>query len=179
MARVHLDLQSELEFPFSKNLKVNTLYVKDAASALWRAAEWRAEKGSSVSADGRLVFNVVDHGDTRQQDVADALLGALGCQCSFLGSLMSQMAKLSLDDVVDDLNEVNLQTWAELLEKSAIQRQGPISPFLERDLVKDQDMSIDGSLFESETGWKPTRERFNADGVRDMVESYKRMGWWP
>lgn len=179
MARVQLELGRDLEFPYTKDLKVNTVYVRDAAVALWKAAEWRAEKGSSLSADDRVVFNVVDHGNTRQQDVADALYGALGCRCTFLGSFMSQLAKLSLDDVIDDLNEVNLQTWAELLEKKGIQRPGPISPFLERDIVKDKDMSIDGSLFESITGWKPTRERLDADGIRDMVESYKRMGWWP
>lgn len=179
MARVHLALGTPLEFPFSKSLKVNTLYVRDAASALWAAAEWRARKGGDITADDELAFNVVDHGDTSQQDVADALYGALGCGCTFLGSFVSQMAKLSLDDVIDDLNEVNLQTWAELLENKPIQRPGPIGPFLERDIVKDQDMSIDGSLFESATGWKPTRERLDADGIRDMVESYKRMGWWP
>lgn len=178
MARVHVDLQKDLELLYTKDLKVNTLYVKDAASALWKAAEWRAGRGA-MPAEERPLFNVVDHGDTRQEHVAEALSSVFGIKCSFLGSLASQFAKMNLDDVVDDLNEVNLQTWAELLETKAIERPGPISPFLERDVLKDQDMSIDGSLFESTTGWKPTRERLDADGVRDMVESYKRMGWWP
>lgn len=178
MARVHLDLEKDLELLYTKDLKVNTLYVKDAASALWTAAEWRSTKGA-IPPEEVPVFNVVDHGDTRQEHVADALSEVFGLKCSFLGSLASQFAKMNLDDVVDDLNEINLQTWAELIEQKAIERPGPISPFLERDVLKDQDMSIDGSLFESTMGWKPTRERFDADGVRAMVESYKRMGWWP
>lgn len=179
MARVHLELEKELELLYTKDLKVNTLYVGDAASALWKAAEWRASKGDSVSNE-RAVFNVVDHGDTRQEVMAETLTTVFpGLKCSFLGSLVSQFAKMNLDDVVEDMNEVSLQTWAELLEKKGIQRPGPISPFLERDVLKDQDMSIDGSLFESTTGWKPSRERFDVDGVRDMVESYKRMNWWP
>jgi nucleoside-diphosphate-sugar epimerase len=179
--RVHVDLDKDLELLYSKDLKINTLHVKDAAAALFRAAEWRASKGPTDPNDSSVpaVFNVVDHNDTRQDHVAKALSEVFGLKVSFIGSLVSQLAKLSLDDIVDDMNEVSLQTWAELLAKSNIGRPGPISPFLERDVLKDQDMSIDGSLFESLTGWKPTHERFNAEGIREMVESYKRMGWWP
>ncbi|KAH1491217.1 hypothetical protein LV164_000822 [Aspergillus fumigatus] len=176
LARVHLDMETDLELLYTKNLKINTLYVKDAASALWKAAEWRA---STTDEPAQIAFNVVDHGDTRQEHVAEALSTVFGLKTSFLGSLASQLAKLNLDDVVDDMNEVSLQGWAELLEKKGITRPGPISPFLEKDVIKDQDMSIDGTLFETTTGWKPTRERFDAEGVRAMVDSYKRMGWWP
>lgn len=174
LARVYLDLGRDLELLHTKDLKVNTLYVKDAASALWKAAEWRANTN-----DTKIAFNVVDHGDTRQGHLAEALDTVFGLKVSFLGSVASQFAKLNLDEVVDDINEVSLQVWAELLEKKGIQRAGPISPFLERDVLKDQDMSIDGTLFETTTGWRPSRERFDADGVRAMVESYQRMGWWP
>lgn len=175
LARVYSDLGRDLELLHTKDLKVNTLYVKDAASALWKAAEWRANTNDTT----QIAFNVVDHGDTRQGHLAEALDIVFGLKVSFLGSVASQFAKLNLDEVVDDMNEVSLQVWAELLEKKGIQRAGPISPFLERDVLKDQDMSIDGTLFETTIGWKPSRERFDADGVRAMVESYQRMGWWP
>lgn len=175
LARVYLDMGRDLELLYTKDLKLNTLYVKDAASALWKAAEWRANTKNAT----QIAFNVVDHGDTRQGHLAEALDIVFGLKCSFLGSVASQFAKLNLDQVVDDMNEVSLQGWAELLEAKGIQRPGPISPFLERDVLKDQDMSIDGTLFENTTGWRPSRERFDATGVRGMVESYKRMGWWP
>ena len=175
LARVYLDMERDLELLYNKDLKVNTLYVKDAASALWKAAEWRANTPNPT----QIAFNVVDHGDTRQEHLAEALTTVFGLKCSFLGSVVSQFAKLNLDEVVDDMNEVSLQVWAELLEQKGIVRPGPISPFLERDVLKDQDMSIDGTLFETTTDWRPSRERFDAEGVRGMVESYKRMGWWP
>ncbi|PYH82936.1 NAD dependent epimerase/dehydratase family protein [Aspergillus uvarum CBS 121591] len=177
LARVHLELQKNLELLYTKDLKINTIYIKDAAGALWKAAEWRASAPTDGSAP--IAFNVVDHGDTRQEHIADALSEVFGMKVEFLGSLASQFAKMNLDDVVDDMNEECLQGWADLLEEKKIERPGPISPFLERDVLRDQDMSIDGTLFEKTTGWKPTRERFDADAVRAMVESYKRMGWWP
>ncbi|KAJ5678453.1 uncharacterized protein N7477_004086 [Penicillium maclennaniae] len=181
LARVHLELKQDLELLYSKDVKVNTLHVKDAASALWAAAEWRAAKGplEESKASETVAFNVVDHNDTRQEHFAKALSEVFGLKVTFTGTLISQLAKMNLDDVVDDMNEVSLQTWAELIEKSKIERPGPIGPFLELDVLKDQDMSIDGSHFEQTTGWKPKYERLDADSIREMVESYKRMGWWP
>ncbi|GES60312.1 NAD dependent epimerase/dehydratase family protein [Aspergillus terreus] len=177
LARVHLEMQKDLDLLYTKDLKINTVYVKDAASALWKAAEWRYNAPAGESTP--LAFNVVDHGNTRQEDIANALTTVFGLNCLFLGSLASQLAKLNMDDVVDDMNEECLQVWAELLEEKKIERPGPIGPFLEKDILKDSDMCLDGSLFEKTTGWKPTRESFGADSVRDMVDSYKRMGWWP
>lgn len=185
LARVHLELEQDLELLYTKDLKVNTLHVKDAASALWRAAEWRATTDDGSVPDSfkdpavPSAFNVVDHHNTQQEHVAHALAEVFNLKVSFIGSLVSQLAKMNLDDVVDDMNEVSLQTWADLVEKAKIERPGPIGPFLERDVLKDQDMSIDGSLFETTTGWKPSYPHFNADSIRQMVESYKRMGWWP
>lgn len=176
LARVYLDMERDLEFLYSKDLKTNTLYVKDAASALWTAAEWRYNAPTDGSVP--IMYNVVDHNGTSQGHMADALTEVFGLKCSFLGSLASQFAKLNMDDVVDDMNEVALQGWSDLVEEKGIQRPGPISPFIEKDVLRDQDMSIDGTLFETTTGWKPTKN-FGPDCIRDMVESYKRMGWWP
>jgi nucleoside-diphosphate-sugar epimerase len=178
LSAVHADLQQDLVLLHTKDLKVNTLHVKDAASALFEAAKWRANAGA-LDPKEPVAFNVVDHNDTRQDHVAKALTEVFGLKVTFVGSLASQLAKLNLDDVVDDMNEISLQTWAELVEKAGITRPGPISPFLERDVLKDQDMSIDGSKFEAETGWKPKYPNFGADSIREIVDSYKRMGWWP
>ncbi|KAJ5654653.1 hypothetical protein N7490_001656 [Penicillium lividum] len=191
LARVHLELGQDLELLYSKDLKVNTLHVRDAASALFQAAEWRATAGKLDASDPKVpelfkreprvpvAFNVVDHNDTQQEHLANALAEVFNLKVKFIGSLVSTLAKMSLDDAVDDMNEISLQEWADLIEKSGIERPGPIGPFLELDVLKDQDMSIDGSLFEKTTGWKPKYEKFDADSIREMVDSYKRMGWWP
>jgi hypothetical protein len=72
---------------------------------------------------------------------------------------------------------------------------------MEKELLRDADLSLDGSLFEKETGftyvllpfvWRWTdlraglitrnrykHEKLTKEGVEDMVESYKRMNWWP
>ena len=181
VARVYQYFEKDLIMMYTKDLKTNTLHVKDCASAIWAAAEWRANKGA-VKADDQstpLHFNVVDHNDTRQEHIAKSLSTIFDLKADFLGSVVSQIAKLNLDNVIDDMNEEVLQGWAELLENSHIERPGPIDPYIERDLIRDQDMSLDGSLFETTTGWKPSRERLDVESFREMIDCYKRMGWWP
>jgi hypothetical protein len=81
---------------------------------------------------------------------------------------------------VDDLNEDILQPWADMLANKGITRPGPLSPFLEKELLKDTDLSLDGGLFERVCGFSYERERgLDVQGVREMVASYERMDWWP
>jgi hypothetical protein len=48
------------------------------------------------------------------------------------------------------MNKFALQAWADLLQEQNIEWPGLISLFLEQDVIKDQELSIDGSLFEQE-----------------------------
>lgn len=177
VARTHKFLQTDFDFLYSRDLKSNMLYVKDAVRALWMAAVWRDEKKDDPSSPR--IFNVVDHGDTTRGDIGDALEKTFDVKINFAGTLMSTFAKFSIDDILDDANEELLQAWADLLEEKGISRPGPIGPFIEMDLLTDHDLYIDGSLFETTTGFKPERPAFNADAIRDIVASYERMGWWP
>lgn len=72
----------------------------------------------------------------------------------FHGTLISAFARLNLEHVVDDVNDETLDPWAELQEKAGISKSGPLSPFMEKELLKDTDLSLDGSFFEKETGFE-------------------------
>ena len=66
---------------------------------------------------------------------------------------------------MDDLNEEILQPWADMLatkgmQRPGVQRPGPLSPFLEKELLKDADLSLDGGVFE-----------------RDGLAAVRRPGW--
>ena len=98
---------------------------------------------------------------------------------SFVGQLFSTFARLNLDHVVDDVNDELLGPWADLLASANIQRPGPLSPFMEKELLKDMDLSLDGSRFEKVTGFRYETPEMTKAGVEKMIESYKRMNWWP
>jgi nucleoside-diphosphate-sugar epimerase len=209
LARVYKEQDRELKWLWTEDLRINTVHVEDIARALWKAAEWRAEN-SVIPADAAApgsptlprrgsimnslspsspdpgpqantpIFNIVDHGNTSQGTLASIISQVFGIKTGFQGSLISQFAKLHLESVVDDLNEDILQPWAEMLAKKGITRPGPLSPFLEKELLKDTDLSLHGGLFERVTGFEYVRmQGLTREGVEEMVESYRRMGWWP
>lgn len=97
----------------------------------------------------------------------------------FHGTLISSFARLNLDYVVDDVNDETLDPWAELQKSAGITQTTPLSPFVEKELLKENDLSLDGSKFERETGFVYKRERMTREAVEEVVESYRRMGWWP
>jgi len=75
-------------------------------------------------------------------------------ETGFHGTLISAFARMNLDHVVDEVNDETLDPWAELQTKANINQSTPLSPFMEKELLRDIDLSLDGSLFERETGFK-------------------------
>lgn len=203
LARVYQHQNRELKWLWTSELRINTVHVHDAARALWTAAEYRSKLPPSTSTDssipssrrpslsqssgdnasplpGTPIFNIVDHGSTTQGTLAGIISEVFSIKTGFQGSLISSFAKLNLDHVVDDLNEDILSPWAEMLQEKKIERPGPITPFMEKELLKDQDLSLDGGKFERETGFKYQRpEGLTKEGIREILGSYQRMGWWP
>lgn len=178
ISRTYQYLGGDFQVLHSKSLNFNTIKVTDAARALWTAAVWRDEKKDDPSSPR--IFNVVDHAHTTRGRFADAIAEVFGVKVSFVGTLMSQFAiRGNIDALLDDMNGELLQAWAELLEEKGITRPGPIAPFIGVDLLSDMDLNIDGSLFETCTGFRPEAGEFTPDTVRSIVASYERLGWWP
>ena len=97
----------------------------------------------------------------------------------FHGTIVSQFAKLNLNSAVDEENDELLQPWGQLLNEAGITRPGPINPYLEQELVRDLDLSLNGSRFEKITGFTYNNPNVTEDALREMIASYERLGWWP
>jgi hypothetical protein len=72
----------------------------------------------------------------------------------FQGTLVSQFAKLHLDTVVDDLNDDTLDTWADLQSDAGTNQNCPLSPFMEKELLRDTDLSLDPGSFVRTVGFQ-------------------------
>ena len=77
-----------------------------------------------------------------------------GIGTGFHGTLISAFARLNLDHVVDEVNDETLDPWAELQHAAGISQSTPLSPFMEKELLRDADLRMDGSAFEQETGFR-------------------------
>ncbi|KAF2099300.1 NAD dependent epimerase/dehydratase family protein [Rhizodiscina lignyota] len=176
LARVYQSLGRELKWLWDKDLRTNTVHVDDVSRALWRAAEVYAAKGPWKE---KPTWNIVDKGNTCQGTLATLTHEIFDIPTGFHGTLISSFARLNLDSVVDDVNDETLDPWADLQTQAGITTNTPLTPFMEKELLKDTDLSMDGSAFEKEASFEYKHPRLTKEEVEGVIESYKRMGWWP
>ncbi|KAK9439362.1 NAD dependent epimerase/dehydratase family protein [Metarhizium brunneum] len=181
MARVYQHLEGEMKWLWTKDLRTNTVHIDDASRALWEVAAWYAAgKARWTTEMGKVpTFNVVDKGETNQGMMAAIIGDIFKIETGFQGQLISTFARLNLDSVVDDVNDEVLGPWAELLADAGITRPGPLTPFMEKELLKDTDLSMDGSRLETLIKFTYEKPVITKELMEEVIESYKRMKWWP
>lgn len=187
LARVYQSQGKEMKWLWDSKLRINTVHVDDVCTAAWSAAQWcrnhppaRTANQSTPSINDR-AFNIVDDGDTSQQTLATIIHQIFDIRTGFQGSVISQFAKMNLNNVVDDVNEEILQPWADLLKAKGISEgQGsPLSPFMEKELLRDWDLCLNASKAKEVLYWECTVPRLTEQGLRGVLQSYETVGWWP
>jgi nucleoside-diphosphate-sugar epimerase len=183
LARVYQHLEQEMKWLWTKDLRVNTVHISDVTRGLWAIVDWYAvhkKAGWDEKTMGPVpTFNMVDNGATSQGTMAEIIGQLFGIKTGFQGQLISTFARLNMDSVVDDVNDEVLGPWAELLETAGITRPGPLTPFMEKELIKDTDLSMDGSRLETLLNFKYEKPKITKELVQAMIDSYIRIGWWP
>lgn len=182
MARVYQFLEDEMKWLWTKDLRTNTVHIDDVGKALWAIAEWYAAGKTNwdPAAMGPVpIFNIVDKGVTTQGTMADVIGEVFKIKTGFQGQIISSFARLHMDSVVDDVNDDMLGPWADLLQDANISKPGPLTPFMEKELLKDTDLSMDGSRLEQVVGFEYTKPKLTKELIEDVIESYKKMNWWP
>lgn len=183
LARVHQRLDEEMKWLWTKDLKVNTVQIKDVTRALWAMADWYAVQNKPRWDEAIMgktpIFNVVDKGDTTQGKIAELVGKIFKIKTGFQGATISSFARLNMGRVVDDLNEKFLDLWATLLKDAEIVRPTPLTPFLEMELLKDKNLSMDGSRLEEILQFEYSHPKITEQLLQSIIDSYVRMGWWP
>lgn len=182
LARVYQELNKELKWLWSKELRINTVHVLDVCSAAWKAAEWCSRNPpTKQSSMADRAFNIADNGDTKQETLATIVSSIFNIRTGFQGSLISNFAKMNLDSVVDDVNDDVLQPWAEMMKKAGVDHgQGsPLSPFMEKELLKDSNLCLNATKAKEVLGWAIEREKLTEESLREIIASYERVKWWP
>ncbi|PUU77764.1 hypothetical protein B9Z19DRAFT_1049757 [Tuber borchii] len=165
MARVYAYLKEEMKWLWTKDLRTHTVHVTDQ--------NWDESVGSTP------IFNIVDHGDTSQGTLQTHISNIFGIKTGFHGTIVSSFARMNLGSAVDEENDEILQPWGDLLNEAGITRPGPINPYLDNELVKDDDLSLDGTRFEKVTGFRYNVPEITEEGLREVIDSYRRLNWWP
>ncbi|RKO95873.1 hypothetical protein CAUPRSCDRAFT_12428, partial [Caulochytrium protostelioides] len=113
------------------------------------------------------IYNLSDHTDTDQGKLNACLEKIFGITSSFSGTIISQFAKLNLDS-----------PWSDLCKGAGIANT-PLTPYLDKELLKDNALSVDGTKIEKTLGFVYEKPELTVDLLREVVTTYESIGIWP
>jgi nucleoside-diphosphate-sugar epimerase len=180
MGAVYRHLKEEMKLLWTKDLKINTVHVNDVVRAMWQVAASKEEHGgrtSPVKAGGE-VYNLADKGETDQGVVNGFIEAIFGITTGFQGTMISQFAKLNLESVTEDVNDKHLQPWSDLCKQGGVQNT-PLTPYLDKELLKDNALSTDGSKIETEFSFTYAVPQVTEALLREVVRDFVACGIWP
>lgn len=159
----------KMEFLWNESLRINTVHVQDVAGAIWYVL------CSEVSGE---TFNLVDDNDTTQGKLNKVLESMFRIKTGFVGSIMSNLAKLKLDTLVEEANEGHLEPWVELCSAEGIGFT-PLSPIIDKELLYNNPLAIDGGKIKSVLGFQCSCPELTKDLLVDSMEYWQRLKLFP
>eukprot|EP01090_Pellita_catalonica_P005995 TRINITY_DN161_c0_g1_i4.p1 TRINITY_DN161_c0_g1~~TRINITY_DN161_c0_g1_i4.p1 ORF type:complete len:326 (+),score=50.69 TRINITY_DN161_c0_g1_i4:53-1030(+) len=115
---VYQHLNEKMKFLWGSDLRMNTVHVRDVCKAMWHVAT-KCKAGD--------VFNLADKNSTTQGMINKHLEKMFGIKTGFMGGLVSNVAKLNMKSVTEDVNDKHLKPWSELCRKEDILNT-PLTP---------------------------------------------------
>eukprot|EP00727_Mastigamoeba_balamuthi_P014435 m51a1_g9616 putative nad dependent epimerase (367) ;mRNA; f:1086466-1088291 len=167
-AAVYKHLDEKMKFLWSGDMRMNTVHVADVCRAMWHAA---------TTLPSGALYNLADKNDTDQEKVAKILETVFGIQTSFVGALMSNVAKMNLKGVAEEINDKHLKPWSDLCKAASITTT-PLTPYLDPELLYNNSLSVDGSGIEA-TGFKYQYPTVSVDLIRAQIKYHADLNLFP
>lgn len=166
---VYKETGKTMETLYSKKLQVNTVHVKDVVKALW----FLTSKGDNGS-----VWNLCDSGETDQGKINQILEEIYGIKTGFVSSvLMVGVKALKTKALVEYVNDMHLKPFSDALKKYGI-ADTPLTPYLDEELIKDNDLWIDGKAIEG-LGFKYDNPQVTAPLLKEVLQDYIAKKFFP
>jgi nucleoside-diphosphate-sugar epimerase len=168
-AAVYKYLKEKMEFLWDKDLRVNTVHVKDVVAALWFLTD---------HGENKQIFNLADESETTQGSLNNFIESLFGIKTGFMGNVKSKIAtSVAMKTVADTANDKHLKPWSDLC-KSANIAITPLTPYLDEELLYDNDLSIDGS-FITTLGFTYQYPKMNENLLRESIEYFQKQDSFP
>ncbi|KAI0048212.1 NAD-P-binding protein [Auriscalpium vulgare] len=187
---------------------MNTVHSDDVAAGLWAAAQWIAGLGRSEAdkvagedipflnekskvaevtgmrpANEKIVaplFNLADDNHTTLHTAGETMTGIFGTTFEYHSFVTSSMIRFRLEDVVEDINEAHVNTWAEMITKA----NPPIpntqlSAYMDTFTLSKHVVALSNAKFKRVVGYELQHPKFTPELLRDIVNKWKEEGSWP
>jgi nucleoside-diphosphate-sugar epimerase len=169
IAAVYKSIKEKMEFLWDKDLRIHTVHVRDVVSALWFL---------TTHGEHKQIFNLGDESDTSQGSINHFIETIYGIKTGFLGKIQSTLAtKVAMKVVADTANDKHLKPWSDLCKNANISTT-PLTPYLDEELLYDNDLAVDGSLITT-LGFKYSHPKVEESLLRESVDYYLKQGSFP
>ncbi|KAL3899587.1 MAG: hypothetical protein SGCHY_001934 [Lobulomycetales sp.] len=177
---VYKQLKEEMKLLWTKDLRINTVHVNDVVRASWWAAATKSQGGGRAEGDlnGPCVYNLADKTDTDQGKMNEFIRQIFGIDTGFQGTVLSSFAKMNLESVTEEVNDKHLQPWADACKEGSIQNT-PLTPYLDKELLKDNALSVNGSKIETTLGFQYTVPLMTKESLMEVIDDFVSVGIWP
>jgi len=158
-----------MKFLWDKDLAMNAVHVDDVVAALWL---------SCTKVKAGTVLNLED-GTHLTQGQLNAMLGKIfKIDTGTWGSTLSAVAaKMSLSSIADEANDKHVPVWTKLCQEHKISNT-PLSPYIDKELLANHPLCVDGTLITKEYGFEYTK-KCNEDTLKAQVQSFIDQGIFP
>jgi hypothetical protein len=174
---VYKELKEEMKLLWSKDLRINTVHVSDVVDALVGLSKTAlSDKKEKVL---KQIFNLADKGDSDQDTINDVLKKIFGITTGYTGTIMSNLAKMHLADVTEEINDKHMQPWSDLCKRLGV-TSSPLTPYLDQELLYNNSLTLDGSKIEGAVdGFQYKVNEINEEKVREVINSFIEIGIFP
>eukprot|EP01107_Rhizomastix_libera_P002147 TRINITY_DN1384_c0_g1_i2.p1 TRINITY_DN1384_c0_g1~~TRINITY_DN1384_c0_g1_i2.p1 ORF type:complete len:381 (+),score=102.93 TRINITY_DN1384_c0_g1_i2:50-1144(+) len=167
-AAVYKKLDEKMKFMWGGDLKINTVHVLDVVAAMWHAA---------MNLPAGSLFNLSDKNDTDQEKLNKVLEDIFHISTGFVGSIMSNLAKVNFKGVTEEVNDKHMKPWSELCREAGIANT-PLTPYLDPELLYNNSLSVDGSAIEK-TGFVYKHPNLTKDLVLEQIMYFAQQNLFP
>ncbi|KAJ8595611.1 hypothetical protein M405DRAFT_806987 [Rhizopogon salebrosus TDB-379] len=187
---------------------VNTVHIDDVSGGLWACAKWIASLGrqqANITAGEKIyfhndkskvkaiegacppdvqpiapIFNLVDDSEMTMAKGGSMITEFFGTTFEFYSFFENAVAKLKLDDIVEEINEHHVGTWTEMLQTSNPPIvQTPLNAYMDSWALSRRKLAYNNNKIKNVLGYKLNRPQFTHDELREVVDKWKAEGSWP
>lgn len=158
-----------MKFLWKSKLAMNSVHVTDMCRAMWHAAT-TAEPGST--------YNIVDNTDLTQGKFNKILGSIFNIKTGFFNTAYSYAAKAAMTTAAEYSNEKHVPVWSELCQEHEILNT-PLSPFMDKELLFNNSLCLNGSAFIEDTGFEYSVPECTEETVREVIDQYINQGIFP
>ncbi|XP_077993896.1 dTDP-glucose 4,6-dehydratase-like [Glandiceps talaboti] len=168
IAAVYKQIRETMKLLWTKDLKMNTVHVGDMCRAIWH-----------LTREGKVgeVYNIVDNSHTTQGLITEIVSKIFGIEYDYMGSIISNIAKITMTDVVDESNDKHMTPWSKACESDNIHNT-PLSPFIDQELLYNKHLHMDSSKLIN-TGFTYEKPILTQDYLQEVLDDYVSMGVFP